>query len=256
MENAPSLKGRIMSIAAYTAAAVLLIVATIAARKIDGAFFSSYKLFKPAEMTVEAVIVFFAVIYAAKHRVKGLLRKIGKHAGYIVVPLVTVLAAFFYIPDRILPVTHNLIHIFDAFLSSWADDLVLCALGCILLIHKSGLKKSGVVIMLVSMALYEVFLTEETEAELVFAVIAVVLIGFFEIQLHLSTESAVFCAVFHFLIRLLTELPAHNTTQSVPFFGSIASNLIYFASLLIMLVSGVTLYIKRRNEELEDKAEY
>lgn len=256
MENAPSLKNRITSIAAYVAAAVLLIVATIVSRKIDGAFFSSYKPFKPAEMTVEAVLILFALIYAAKHRAKGILKKAGRYAGYIVVPLLTVFAAFFCIPDRILPVSHNLIHVLDAFLSSWSDDLTLCALGCILLVHKSGLKKSGVILMLSGMALYELFLTEETEAELVFAVIAVVLIGFFEIQLHLSTESAVFCAVFHFLIRLCMELPARNTAQNGPFFGSIISNLIYFASLLIMLVSGAVLYIKRRNEELEDKAGY
>lgn len=255
MENAPSLKVRIKSTAAYIAAAVLLIVLTVFARKIDGAYFSSGTLFKPAEMTVEAAMILFAGLFALKHRESGIMKRIRSHLIYIAVPLVTVFAARFFLPDRILPLPHNLIHILDIFLSAFSDDLVLCALGCILLIHKGGLKRSGVFIMLICMVVYEAVLAEETAAELVFSIVAVALLGFFEIQLHLSAESAVFCAVFHFIIRLCIELPAHNTAQNEPFFGSAASNALHFAALLTMLLLGSILYARRREKDLIDNAE-
>ena len=256
MENTPLLKNRIKSTAAYITAAVLLIVVTASARKADGVFFSSVSLFKPAEMTAEAIIIIISLLYAARHRGKDLIRKSAKHIVYIIVPLIMVCAACFCLPDKILPAEHNLIHILDIFLSAFADDLVLCAAGCILLIHKGGFNKTGIIIMLVCMALYEAALTDEKADVLVFSIFAAVITGFFEIQLHLSAESALFCAVFHFLIRLCIHLPVLNTAQSEPYLGAVVSNAVYFAALILMFALGAVLYTKRRTKELEDRADY
>ncbi|MBQ7698789.1 MAG: hypothetical protein IJT49_00420 [Clostridia bacterium] len=248
MGNARSVKNTIISTAAYITAAVLLIVLTFVARKIDYAYFSSYKPFKPAEMITEAVFIIAASVLIIKHRGKGLLKSVGKHLIFALIPLALFFAAFFYLPDKINPADRNLVYTLDSFLSAFADDFILCAAGCTLLLHKADLKAAGVIIMLAGMAAYELALSEEKDAVLALSVIAVIVIGYFEIQLHMSSGSALFCGIFHFLLHLTMHLPHLNSARSEPYFGSTAAKVLYAISLVSMLVLGIILNKKRRSK--------
>lgn len=254
MGNARSVKNTIISTAAYITAAVLLIVLTVVARKIDYAYFSSYKPFKPAEMITEAVFIIAASVLIIRHREKGILKSIVKHLIFALIPLALVFAAFFYLPDKIMPADLNMVHTLDLFLSAFADDFILCAAGCTLLLHKADLKTAGVVIMLAGMAAYELALSEEKGAVLALSVIAVIVIGYFEIQLHMSSGSALFCGFFHFLLHTAMHLPNLNSAQTEPYFGSAAARTLCIISLSSMLVIGIILNRKRRIKSGKIKA--
>ena len=249
METKPTFKSRIKDIAAYSATAVLLIVLTVLSRVIDSVFFESSAPLKPAEMTTETFIILFAAIYVIKYRGTELLIKIRKYLIFAGIPLVLIFVSFFYIPDKVMSGSMNFIHILDVFLSAVSDDLVLCAVGCILLVHNSRLRISGMIIMILSMALHTAILTDDTATVVLYSVAAVVMTGFFEIQLHLNAESMIFCAAYHFLIHLCMELPVKNSEQGSPLIGRPASGIVYLVALLTMTAFGVVLIIKRKKEE-------
>ena len=103
MKNAPDVKERIKGTAAYITAAVLAVVFTLLARYADGALIKTNSAFDMAELTAEAIIVVFAVLYLYRHRSKEKVKK-GKYVIIAAVPVLLALAACFHIPrDFIRP---------------------------------------------------------------------------------------------------------------------------------------------------------
>lgn len=238
------IKNKIKSIAAYIAAAVLLIVTNVLCRKLDAACFYGCAPFKPAEMTLNALIIAASSVFIFRRRGKGLLKKIMKRAGLVLIPLTLLIIAFHHLPDNIMTYEEVAVYIFESLLSAFAEDFVLCTLGCILLLHSGNMKTPGVVIMLLFTVSYGTAVrTEHWDPFLWIAVSAV--IGYFIIQLHMSTESAVFCGIVHFLLYAALHFSALNSTQPEPVVGSAASIVLLAASLLSMLVIGIILNVKR-----------
>lgn len=252
MKNAQLFKNKALYALIYVSAAALLITLTLVCRKIDGSLFYNCEPFRPAEFIFEALTVAAASVYIIKHRETDLLKKVGKHIVFAVIPLVIIAAAFFYLPDKRLLSDNGLVYTLDSLLSSFADDFILCGLGCILLLHKGDMKIGGLAIMLLCGAAYGVFLADEHTLPALSALNAVIIL-FFEIELHMGTGSALFCGSFHFLMHMALHFCALHSVKSEPFVGNSASVILYVGSLLLMTVIGAVLYIKRRRREIKNK---
>ena len=237
---------KIKSTAAYTTAAVLLIVLTFLSRNLDGAYFADKAPLKPVEFTLEALFIAAAAVFIARHRGKELFKKILKYSPFVFIPLAVVFAAFFYLPDKTAASDHGFIYALDILLSAFSADFILCSVGCILLLHKSRMKIAGVAVMLAAMLTYELVMAHEHAHISVIYVIAALIIGYFEIQLHMITDSAVFCATFNFLMYMAMYYTKLVSQQPEPYFGKTVSNILYGTALFLLLGFGIYLNKKRR----------
>lgn len=249
--NVTGAASKIKGIAAYIAAAVFVVALTAFCRYIDGALFARALPFRPAELAAEALIIISAVKYIAKNTHKADIKAVKRHIPVAVIPLLLVFAAFFCMPATAEPKLFFAV-LADTFSTSFAEDLMLCAVGCTLLIHKNKMNGAAVFLMLLCMAVYDAALSGETPDELVFSVPAALVIGFFEIYLHLSTESSLFCAAFHFLLKAMTGFPSFTSAKTEPFIGVDASVVLYILSLSVMAVLGFIMREKRKTRMLED----
>lgn len=245
MSSVPTAKNRIKSTAAYITAAVLLIVFTLLCRKLDLAFFYECGPFKPAEMTLNALIIASAFVFIFRHKGKGLVKKIGKNVIFALIPIALLITAFFYLPDDAMTAKDGAVQILYMLLSAFAEDFVVCTLGCILLIHISNMKTPGIIIMLLFSAAYGAVVREDHWSPYLWILTAVI-IGFFVIQLHLSTDSAVFCGIIHFLLHMAMHFTAENSSQEEPLVRDTVAAILFTASLLSMVIIGIYLDLKRK----------
>jgi len=238
MKNAPDVKERIAGTAAYITAAVLAVVFTLLSRYADGALPVDTP-FHLTELTAELIIVISVVVYLFKHKSKKK-RKVKKYILFAALPVVLALAACFHIPAGYLSKS-GAASAADILLSALTDDLILCSLGCSILIHRCKFGSFGVVLMLICMSLYEAAICGQTGEKLVIHTVAAAIIGYFEIYMHLSTESALFCCIFRFLLNFSLEFTEEYSVSGKPFFGEKTSAILYISSLSVMIIFAVIL---------------
>lgn len=250
MDNGRDLKTVIRCIAGYVFTAALLVALTLLSARADGALFKAALPFRPAETATEILFIVFAYNYVSKHSKRADRKKLIRYIPVAVVPLIIALIAFFYLPDRLPSANENIASWLYIVLMPVSEDLVLCALGCTLLMHKAEMKSKGVVIMLFCMAAHEAILSGESAGITVLSVIAALMIGYFEIYLHLSTGSAVFCATFHCLLHICVRAMRVYSSQSVPIIGEFLSVILGIILLSVMLMLGFYMREKLKSAEI------
>ena len=233
MKNAKDVNERIKGTAAYITAAVLAVFLTLFARYADGNF-SVNTPFHLTELSAELLMIVSVAVYLGRHG-KEEKRSIKKHLLFAAIPVILALAACFYVPEGYLSKS-GAASAADILLSALTDDLILCSLGCHILLHKCRFGSSGVVLMVLCMSLYEAAICGQTGEKLLVHTAAAAIIGYFEIYLHLSTESPVFCCVFRFLLNFSLEFTEEYSVSDEPFFGEKTSAILYIASLSVMVV--------------------
>ena len=250
MENGRDVKELIKGIAGYVLTAALFVALIILSYKADAYFFKSLLPVKPVETAIEVLFTVTVYSYVSKHAGKTDRKRLMRYIPIALIPLVFALAAFFYVPGKSMTVNENAATWLFLVFVPVSEDLVLCALGCTLLLHKNNMKSSGVVIMLICMALREAALSEASVKITLLSVLASVMIGYFEIYLHMRTHNALFCAFFHFLLHVFIRAPRLYSDKSSPFFGDDASVIIGIVFLSVTFVLGFYLREKLKNKEI------
>jgi hypothetical protein len=249
MESGHDKKNMMKGIALYITVAVLFVVLVLLSAWIDEKFLIAATPYGPAETATEILFIVLGLLYVRKHGVKSDKKMMLKCLPFAAVPLVLSFFTFFYIPDTALPLHENIAYFISLVLVSVSEDVVLCALGCTILIHRHKMRSWGVAIMLICMAARELMMSVSDIRQALFSAIIVLFIGYFEIIIHLCTKSALYGAALHFLLSACIRITDHYSEKETPAVGGIPSLVLTAVLLIALLGSGIYLRQKLIKEE-------